>query len=91
LGSPLKKAHGIKTVIVTGMSAQDAVVGTGSGAAQRGYKVIVPVDGMSAEDPYRMDQNRRSRAKKVSSRGGAALASAARRLPLGRLTRGQAG
>jgi nicotinamidase-related amidase len=55
LGSPLEerlKAHGIKTVIVTGTSAQGAVVGTGSGAAQRGYKVIVPVDGMSAEDPY---------------------------------------
>jgi nicotinamidase-related amidase len=55
LGSPLEerlKAHGIKTVIATGTSAQGAVVGTGSGAAQRGYKVIVPVDGMSAEDPY---------------------------------------
>jgi Isochorismatase family len=46
------KAHGIKTVIVTGTSAQGAVVGTGSGAAQRGYKVIVPVDGMSADHPY---------------------------------------
>ena len=55
LGSPLEerlKAHGIKTVIVTGTSAQGAVVGTGSGAAQRGYKVIVPVDGVSADDPY---------------------------------------
>jgi nicotinamidase-related amidase len=55
LGSPLEerlKAHGIKTVIVTGTSAHGAVVGTGSGAAQRGYKVIVPVDGMSAEDSY---------------------------------------
>jgi len=34
LGSPLEerlKAHGIKTVIVTGTSAQGAVVGTGSG------------------------------------------------------------
>ena len=55
LGSPLEqrlKDRGIKTVIVTGTSAQGAVVGTGSGSAQRGYKVIVPVDGMSAEDPY---------------------------------------
>jgi nicotinamidase-related amidase len=28
------------------------VAGTANGAAQRGYKAIVPVDGMSAEDPY---------------------------------------
>ena len=46
------KEHGIKTVIVTGTSAQGAVVGTTNGAAQRGYKVVVPVDGMSAEDAY---------------------------------------
>jgi nicotinamidase-related amidase len=55
LGSGLDerlKARGIKTVIVTGTSAQGAVVGVGSGAAQRGYKVIVPVDGISAEDVY---------------------------------------
>ncbi len=55
LGSDLEKRlkdKGIKTVIVTGTSAQGAVVGTGSGSAQRGYKVVVPVDGMSAEDAY---------------------------------------
>ena len=46
------KEHGIKTVIVTGTSAQGAVVGTTNGAAQRGFKVVVPVDGMSAEDAY---------------------------------------
>ena len=46
------KDRGIKTVIVTGTSAQGAVIGVSSGAAQRGYQVIVPVDGMSAEDPY---------------------------------------
>ncbi|HEY7298370.1 MAG TPA: cysteine hydrolase [Xanthobacteraceae bacterium] len=46
------KQRGIKTVIVTGTSAQGAVAGTANGAAQRGYKAIVPVDGMSAEDPY---------------------------------------
>ncbi len=39
-------------MIVTGTSAQGVVIGTGSGAAQRGYKVIVPIDGMSSEDPY---------------------------------------
>jgi nicotinamidase-related amidase len=55
LGSGLEeklKAHGIKTVIVCGTSAQGVVIGTGSGSAQRGYKVIVPVDCMSSEDPY---------------------------------------
>jgi nicotinamidase-related amidase len=55
LGSDLEKRlkdRGIKTVIVTGTSAQGVVIGTGSGSAQRGYKVIVPVDGMSSEDPY---------------------------------------
>jgi nicotinamidase-related amidase len=55
IGSPLEerlKAKGIKTVIVTGSSAQGAVVGTSNGAVQRGFKAVVPVDGMSAEDPY---------------------------------------
>jgi hypothetical protein len=32
--------------------AQGAVVGTSNGAVQCGYKAVVPVDGMSAEDPY---------------------------------------
>jgi nicotinamidase-related amidase len=44
------KDKGIKTVIVTGTSAQGAVCTTTNGAAQRGYKAVVPVDGMSAED-----------------------------------------
>jgi nicotinamidase-related amidase len=55
LGSDLErrlKDRSIRTVIVTGTSAQGAVVSTGSGSAQRGYKVVVPVDGMSSEDPY---------------------------------------
>jgi nicotinamidase-related amidase len=55
LGSGLDerlKAKGIKTVIVCGTSAQGVVIGTGSGSAQRGYKVIVPVDCMSSDDPY---------------------------------------
>ena len=46
------KDKGIKTVIVTGTSAQGAVGGTTNGAAQRGYKAIVPIDGMSAEDAF---------------------------------------
>jgi nicotinamidase-related amidase len=55
LGSDLEKRlkdKGIKTVIVTGSSAQGVVVGTGSGAAQRGYNVVVPVDCMSSDDVY---------------------------------------
>jgi len=46
------KDHGITTVIVNGTSAQGAVLYTGSEAALRGYKVIVPVDGMSSDDAY---------------------------------------
>lgn len=56
LGSNLEeklKARGIQTVIVCGTSFQGVGVGTGSGAAQRGYKVIVPVDCLSSEDPYK--------------------------------------
>ena len=46
------KEKGIKTVIVVGTAAEGAVLNTASGAAQRGFKVIVPVDGMSSTDPY---------------------------------------
>jgi nicotinamidase-related amidase len=46
------KDKGIKTVIVTGTSAQGAVGGTTNGAVQRGYKAVVPVDGMSGEDAF---------------------------------------
>jgi nicotinamidase-related amidase len=55
LGSTLEatlKQADIKTVIVCGNSFQGATVGTASGAAQRGYKVIVPVDCSAAEDVY---------------------------------------
>lgn len=43
---------GIKTVIVAGTAAQGAVLNTSSQAAFRGFKVIVPVEGMSAENTY---------------------------------------
>lgn len=43
---------GIKTVILVGTSAHGAVLNTATGAASRGFEVIVPVDGMSASDPY---------------------------------------
>ena len=55
LGTDLEKIlkdKGIKTVIVTGTAAQGAVLNTASQAAFRGYKVVVPVDGMSAENTY---------------------------------------
>ena len=55
LGSHLEeklKAHNIKTAIVCGTSFQGVGIGTGSELAQRGYKVIVPVDCLSSEDAY---------------------------------------
>lgn len=46
------KDKGITTVIVTGTAAHGAVLNTAAAAAIMGFKVIVPVDAMSAEDPY---------------------------------------
>jgi nicotinamidase-related amidase len=46
------KAKGVQTVIVTGTAAHGAVLYTASGAALRGMRVFLPVDGMSAEDTY---------------------------------------
>ena len=46
------KGKGTKKVIITGTSSHGAVLYTASGAAYRGLQVIVPVDGMSAENPY---------------------------------------
>ncbi|HWX76273.1 MAG TPA: cysteine hydrolase [Candidatus Acidoferrales bacterium] len=43
---------GIKTVVVVGTAAQGAVLNTASQAAFRGLQVIIPVDGMSAENTY---------------------------------------
>ena len=55
MGTDLEKIlmdKGIKTVIVTGTAAHGAVLYTASGAAFRGMQVILPVDGMSAENTY---------------------------------------
>ena len=55
LGTDLEKIlseKGIKIVIVTGTAAHGAVLYTASGAALRGMKVVVPVDGLSAETLY---------------------------------------
>jgi nicotinamidase-related amidase len=46
------KEKNIKTVIVNGTAAHGAVLYTASGAAFRGMKVIIPVDGLSAEALY---------------------------------------
>lgn len=55
LGTDLEKIlkdKGIQTVIVTGTAANGAVLYTGSGAALRGLRVVVPVDGMSGNAPF---------------------------------------
>ena len=55
MGTDLDKIlmdKGIKTVIVTGTAAHGAILYTASGAAFRGMQVILPVDGMSAENTY---------------------------------------
>jgi nicotinamidase-related amidase len=46
------KDKGITTVIAVGTASNGAVLYTASGAAFRGMNVIIPVDGMSAVDPY---------------------------------------
>ena len=46
------KDKGITTVIAVGQAAQGAVITTGSEAALRGFKVIVAVDGIAAQDDY---------------------------------------
>jgi nicotinamidase-related amidase len=48
----LLKGKGIKTVVALGTQAQTSVLHTGAAAALRGFKVIVPVDGMSADDVF---------------------------------------
>ncbi|MGH7015255.1 MAG: isochorismatase family protein [Stellaceae bacterium] len=55
LGTDLEKIlkdHGIKTTIIAGTAAHGAVLHTGDEAAIRGFNVIVPVDGMSAESAF---------------------------------------
>jgi len=48
----LLRSKGIRTVVLVGTSAHGAVLHTATGAALRGFEVIVPVDGMSAGDHY---------------------------------------
>jgi nicotinamidase-related amidase len=51
LDSELKKRH-IKNVIVTGTAAHGAVLHTATAASYMGYKVIAPVDCLSAKELY---------------------------------------
>ena len=46
------RQKGIASVVVVGTAAHGAVVYTASTAAMLGMKVIVPVDGISADTPY---------------------------------------
>jgi len=46
------KDHGITTIITVGTQVQTAVLHTAAEAALRGYKVIVPIDGMSGDSLY---------------------------------------
>ena len=46
------KKKGITSVIVVGTAAHGAVLYTASGAALRGLKVYIPVDGLSADSLY---------------------------------------
>jgi nicotinamidase-related amidase len=46
------KDHGITTLIKVGTQVQTAVLHTAAEAALRGYKVVVPVDGMSGDSLY---------------------------------------
>lgn len=55
VGSDLEailKEKRIKTLITVGTSAEGAVLNTASGAAFRGFEVVVPVDGMSSDTLY---------------------------------------
>ena len=55
LGTELEKLlrdKGIKNVVIVGSAAHGAVLYTAGAAAFRGFEVVVPVDGMSADTTY---------------------------------------
>jgi nicotinamidase-related amidase len=54
-GTDLEKIlreHHIETVVIVGTAAEGAVLHTATAAAMRGFKVVVPIDGMSAATLY---------------------------------------
>jgi nicotinamidase-related amidase len=46
------RGRGVDTVILTGTAAHTTVLHTGGGAALRGFKVVVPVDGMASNEAF---------------------------------------
>jgi nicotinamidase-related amidase len=46
------RAKGITNLIITGVAAEGAVLGTTIGSVVRGFKVILPVDGMASSDLF---------------------------------------
>ncbi|MGD8239663.1 MAG: cysteine hydrolase [Armatimonadota bacterium] len=46
------RSKGAQTLIIVGTAAHGAVLHTATGAAMRGFDVVVPVDGMSAGEAY---------------------------------------
>ena len=46
------KDKGIKIVVTMGTQAQTSVLHTGATAALKGFKVVVPIDGMSADEVF---------------------------------------
>ncbi len=46
------REKGIKTVIVVGTAAEGAALHTAAGSALRGFKVVVPLDGVSSSNTY---------------------------------------
>jgi nicotinamidase-related amidase len=48
----LLRGKGVKTLIITGTAAHGAVLHTATAAVSRGFHIIVPVDGLSAGEPY---------------------------------------
>jgi nicotinamidase-related amidase len=67
------KDRGIKNVIIVGTSAEGAIMGTLMGGAVLGYKMIVPVDGMSSGDTYAEQYVAYSTLKSPATRGKAVL------------------
>jgi Isochorismatase family len=46
------KARGIETAIVCGHSFQGVGIGTATGLALRGFKIVIPVDCLASNNPY---------------------------------------
>jgi nicotinamidase-related amidase len=46
------RARGITNLIITGVAAEGAVLGTTIGSVVRGFKVVLPVDCMASSEPF---------------------------------------